>query len=63
MYKVRIRIGKKGKNKSRVINIYNLVGYIDTIIRLEDLFGRNIRSSIILGTLTSTTYLGRDDTI
>ncbi|KAJ6176718.1 hypothetical protein N7485_003632 [Penicillium canescens] len=45
-----LRIKQQGEQgELRIFNIYNPVGCIDTIMKLEDLFGRNIRSSIVLG--------------
>ncbi|KAJ6063538.1 hypothetical protein N7499_012218 [Penicillium canescens] len=39
----------------RIVNVYNPVGCIDTIAKLEDILGRNAKASIIVGALTSTT--------
>jgi hypothetical protein len=46
IYKVRIRIGKL--RELRVVNIYNPIGYIDTIIKLKEVFGRKIGSSTVI---------------
>jgi ribonuclease HI len=45
-----VRITQQGEQgELRIFNIYNPVGCIDTIARLEDLFGRNTGSSVIVG--------------
>ncbi|KAJ6029797.1 hypothetical protein N7499_012205 [Penicillium canescens] len=49
VHEVRIRTGEKGEKDLRVVNIYNPVGSIETVTTLEDVFGRNMRSSIIVG--------------
>ncbi|OGE48027.1 hypothetical protein PENARI_c033G04144 [Penicillium arizonense] len=45
-----VRIAQQGEQgELGIFNIYNPVGCIDTIMKLEDLFGRNIKSSIVIG--------------
>jgi ribonuclease HI len=45
-----VRIAQQGEQgELRNFNIYNPVGYIDTVMKLEDLFGRNIRCSMVVG--------------
>jgi hypothetical protein len=45
-----VRIARQGEQgELRIFNMYNPVGCIDTILKLEEVFGRNMRSSIVLG--------------
>jgi hypothetical protein len=48
IHEVRIKRGKD-EGELRIINIYNPVSSIDTILKLEDVFGRKTGSCIVLG--------------
>ena len=48
--KIKQGTGENGENELRVVNIYNPVGCVDTILKLEDVFGRKTGSAtIVLG--------------